>query len=119
VEELRTQTAPADGRGCGENHWQVVGENARGFVPSGNPWTTLLKVLGKMKPVSLTIRSVLSERPAAMMSGQNQASTNPMSAASTASKGATFPSSAARQASSASIRRKVAEGPDFLASTVI
>jgi hypothetical protein len=53
------------------------------------------------------------------MSGQIHASTNRMSVASTASSGATLPSSASRQASSASIRRSVASGGDFLASTAI
>jgi hypothetical protein len=34
---------------------EVVGENARGFVPSGNPRHTLLKDVGEMEPAKLRI----------------------------------------------------------------
>ena len=57
TERGTAENANSPGRRTGlrENHWQVVGENARGFVPSDNPGTTLLKVARKMKPLPLAI----------------------------------------------------------------
>ena len=40
--------------------WKVVGENARGFVPSGNPGITLLKNGPEMNPKTLEVPKVSS-----------------------------------------------------------
>jgi hypothetical protein len=62
------QPRPADG--AAGKPLKVVGENARGFVPSGNPRTTLLKVPRKMKPRVWHCFSPHCDARADWMSGQ-------------------------------------------------